>query len=89
MKRTNLRLSLISEGAECIFISKKLFLKHASGDALRRVNALVGRYPTEDYIRNQLHEHADWCNFRKNVVKDILDRREEKLEMATFLKANQ
>ena len=34
-------ISLISEGAECLFVSKKLFLEHANAKVLRVVSDLV------------------------------------------------
>ena len=34
-------ISLISDGAECLFVSKKLFLEHANAKVLRVVSDLV------------------------------------------------
>ena len=36
-------ISLISEGAECLFVSKKLFLEHANAKVLRVVSDLVSQ----------------------------------------------
>lgn len=78
MKRTELRLSLVSDGAECVLIAKKLFLKHVGPRTLRKVNRAIGRYPTEAYIRSQLAEQTDWSRFRAEVVRDVMERRDEK-----------
>jgi len=72
MKQTNLKLSLISDGAECISISKKMFVKHASGDVMRCISNMVGKYPTEDYIHTQLQEQNEWNVYRKSVISDVL-----------------
>ena len=72
MKQTNLKLSLISDGAECISISKKMFVKHASGDVMRCISNMVGKYPTEDYIHTQLQEQNEWNMYRKSVISDVL-----------------
>ena len=36
-------ISLISDGAECLFVSKKLFLEHANAKVLRVVSDLVSQ----------------------------------------------
>ena len=88
MKRTRLRLSLLSDGAECIFISKKFFQRHAGAETLRTVNGMVGRYPTEEFIRHQLEEQSEWSSFRKEVVRGVLEKREEKLDLPSILQAH-
>lgn len=75
MKRTNLRLTLMSEGSEIVFVSRKLLLRHANGETMRNINSLIGRYPTEEYIRAQLAQHGDWSRFRESVVQDVLGRK--------------
>ena len=87
MRRTKLRLSLVSDGAECVFISKKLFLKHAGPKTLRCLNSMIGKYPTEEFIRHQLDKQAVWKDFREEVVKGVLEKREEKMSLPSFLKA--
>uniref|UniRef100_F6ZAF9 Cyclic nucleotide-binding domain-containing protein n=2 Tax=Ciona intestinalis TaxID=7719 RepID=F6ZAF9_CIOIN len=77
MQRTELQLTLISNGAECIFISKKMFLKRATPRSLRMIGALVGRYPTEAYIREQLRELNQWKSFKKDVVKHVLEKKDK------------
>ncbi|XP_078495070.1 uncharacterized protein LOC113474879 [Ciona intestinalis] len=77
MQRTELQLTLISNGAECIFISKKMFLKRATPRSLRMIGALVGRYPTEAYIREQLRELNQWKSFKKEVVKHVLEKKDK------------
>jgi len=78
MKRTKLNLTLLSEGSEVVFLSRKLLLRHADGETMRRINSVIGRYPTEEFIRAQLDFYGDWNKFRKSVVNDILQRKEEK-----------
>lgn len=87
MGRTKLRLSLVSDGAECIFISRRLFLKHAGPTTLRCLHSMIGKYPTEEYIRHQLDKQAIWKQFRDDVMKDVLERRDERIGIPSFLKA--
>ena len=77
MKQTNLKLSLISDGAECISISKKMFMKYASGDVMRCISNMVGKYPTEEYIHTQLQEQKEWNAYRKSVVSDVLKTKQK------------
>ena len=88
MGRTKLRLSVVSDGAECIFISRKLFLKHSGPKTLQCINAMVGKYPTEDFIRHQMSKYAAWKDYREGVVKRLLEQKEKQMDLPGFLKAN-
>ncbi|XP_012579474.1 PREDICTED: uncharacterized protein LOC105853537 [Condylura cristata] len=60
----DLHLCLISEGAECIFIPKTLFLAQASTGLRKTAEELVGTYPTEKAIG----EHLIWQQAKLNMV---------------------
>ncbi|XP_039600090.1 cyclic nucleotide-binding domain-containing protein 2-like isoform X2 [Polypterus senegalus] len=53
-------MMLVSEGAECIVISKDFFKQHASDSYLRRLYDLVPPYPTEDVLQKKLQQHINW-----------------------------
>uniref|UniRef100_K1QSE2 Uncharacterized protein n=1 Tax=Magallana gigas TaxID=29159 RepID=K1QSE2_MAGGI len=66
------QLSLVSEGAECILISKRLFLKEANVKVLRIVTDLVQNYPSHDYIKNQVHIYRKWVNYKADLEREVL-----------------
>ncbi|XP_061188105.1 cyclic nucleotide-binding domain-containing protein 2-like [Saccostrea echinata] len=66
------QLSLVSEGAECILISKRLFLREANVKVLRIVTDLVQNYPSHNYIKNQVFIYRKWVHFKANVEKEVL-----------------
>ena len=86
MGRTKLVLSLVSDGAECVFVSRKIFLKHAGAKTLHCLNSMIGRYPTEQFIRKQLDEQSVWREFRDDVIRQVLESREKKSAIPAFLK---
>ncbi|WAQ97869.1 CNBD2-like protein [Mya arenaria] len=66
--------SLVSEGAECIFISKRLFLQLANIKVLRVVTDMVQNYPSQDFIQEQVKSYRTWQKYKKTLVQDVLDR---------------
>ncbi|XP_052673107.1 cyclic nucleotide-binding domain-containing protein 2-like isoform X2 [Crassostrea angulata] len=66
------QLSLVSEGAECILISKRLFLKEANVKVLRIVTDLVQNYPSHDYIKNQVHIYRKWVHYKADLEREVL-----------------
>lgn len=52
------QLSLVSEGAECILISKRLFLKEANVKVLRIVTDLVGVHRGKNPPRDSAVLHS-------------------------------
>ncbi|CAC5414586.1 unnamed protein product [Mytilus coruscus] len=71
-------LSLVSEGAECILISKRLFLSEASIKVLRIVNDLVQNYPCHSYIRDQVDCYRKWVQYKHDIEEDILTSHQQK-----------
>lgn len=78
ISRPSTTLSLISEGAECIFISKSLFLKEANIKVLRVVSDLVQSYPSHDIIKDHVHVFRDWNKYKSSLVSGIVSRNKEK-----------
>ena len=50
-------ISLISDGAECLFVSKKLFLEHANAKVLRVVSDLVS------HVISHIAAESVLCNY--------------------------
>ncbi|XP_051782609.1 cyclic nucleotide-binding domain-containing protein 2-like [Erpetoichthys calabaricus] len=53
-------MMLVSEGAECIVISKDFFKQHAQDSYLRRLYDLVPPYPTEEVLQKKLQQYINW-----------------------------
>ncbi|XP_013417170.1 uncharacterized protein LOC106178505 isoform X2 [Lingula anatina] len=73
-QKTSINLALVSDGAECILISKKLFLKEANSKVLRVVSDLVQSYPSQDYVRQQVQQQRSWLTYKGQVVSEVLER---------------
>ncbi|KAL5011528.1 hypothetical protein ScPMuIL_010079 [Solemya velum] len=69
-----LETSLISEGAECIFVSKKFFLREANVKVMRVMADMVQGYPKQDTVVSQVHRYRKWKRYKKDVVREILAR---------------
>ncbi|KAL4230392.1 hypothetical protein ACF0H5_010774 [Mactra antiquata] len=75
VQKPTLRLSLVSEGAECIFISKRLFLALANIKVLRIVTDMIQTYPTPEFIEEQARNYRKWQKYKTQLVNNVLDRR--------------
>ncbi|XP_048243235.1 uncharacterized protein LOC124139657 isoform X1 [Haliotis rufescens] len=69
-------LTLVSHGAECLFVSKKLFLQEANIKTLRVVSDMVMSYPSQVFIREQVKVHRDWIKYRRGLVSEVTSRYE-------------
>nr|XP_054755092.1 uncharacterized protein LOC129261082 [Lytechinus pictus] len=65
-------LTLTSEGAECILISKNFFLQHLSETAKDRLLRTVPPWPAEARLQELLQEHADWDKYKSAMIGDII-----------------
>ncbi|XP_059538477.1 uncharacterized protein LOC132227423 [Myotis daubentonii] len=68
----DLQVYLISEGVECIFIPKSLFLAEASPECRRTAVELVCAYPAEEDIRECLAERQVWNEYKARVLAQQL-----------------
>ncbi|XP_053398487.1 uncharacterized protein LOC123558054 [Mercenaria mercenaria] len=67
--------SLVSEGAECIFISKRLFLSLANIKVLRVVTDMIQTYPSKEFIEEQVQNYRNWQKYKSGLVVEVLNRR--------------
>ncbi|XP_027999622.2 cyclic nucleotide-binding domain-containing protein 2-like [Eptesicus fuscus] len=68
----DLHVYLVSEGVECIFIPKSLFLAEASPEFRRTAVGLVCAYPTEEDIREYLVERQAWNEYKARLLAQQL-----------------
>ncbi|KAM8939007.1 cyclic nucleotide-binding domain-containing protein 2-like [Pelodytes ibericus] len=73
-RSSELGFSLLSEGAECIFISKKLFLAEAPAKSRHVAQELVNSFPTENKIRACYTRHQTWSAYKDKVIGQQLTR---------------
>ncbi|KAK1149770.1 cyclic nucleotide-binding domain-containing protein 2-like [Acipenser oxyrinchus oxyrinchus] len=67
-------MTLISEGAECILISKDFFQKYTDDAYLCKLSKVVQPYPSEQALQKQLQEYINW-----SAYKSLLFNRPQKL----------
>ncbi|XP_078001385.1 cyclic nucleotide-binding domain-containing protein 2-like [Glandiceps talaboti] len=60
---------LISDGAECVMISKKLFLDNASIDTLLTIKKTESELPTDDRLHHLLQTQNNWTQYRKDTIE--------------------
>lgn len=65
-------VTLVSNGAELILLSKKVFLKYANEKVQLYVREHRQRYPTEDALQDNLQSEVNWRSYRKHVINDFL-----------------
>ncbi|GFN96344.1 cyclic nucleotide-binding domain-containing protein 2-like [Plakobranchus ocellatus] len=64
-------LSVISNGAECLVISKKLFLQWATEECLRFLRQTESPYPSERELNRKLQEVVNWQANRAVVYQNL------------------
>ncbi|XP_044875182.1 cyclic nucleotide-binding domain-containing protein 2-like isoform X2 [Mauremys mutica] len=64
----------ISEGAECIFIPKKLFLDKAPVKSRKMALELVKSYPSESIIMENYARHQAWNTYKAKLIAQQLER---------------
>ncbi|XP_030843362.1 uncharacterized protein LOC115924725 [Strongylocentrotus purpuratus] len=67
-------LSLISNGAECMVMSKHFFLQHANDDMLHRVKISMMPFAKEDEIQRSLENQLRWEAYRNVTMETTLSR---------------
>ncbi|KAM6440233.1 cGMP-dependent protein kinase-like isoform 2-T2 [Liasis olivaceus] len=63
-----LQLSLISEGAECIFIPKRLFLEEATAKSRQTALQMLSSYPTESMIQESYIIQQAWSRCKTKLI---------------------
>ncbi|KAK3600045.1 hypothetical protein CHS0354_012737 [Potamilus streckersoni] len=77
IQKPTTKFCLISEGSECIFLSKRLFLSLANIKVLRRVSDMVHIYPSQEFIEEQVRHYRNWQKYKASLVQDVLKRRSQ------------
>ncbi|XP_071950952.1 uncharacterized protein [Antedon mediterranea] len=66
--------ALVSDGAECILISKRFFIQHLSDDLREHYLRTIRPYPSPDVLQHQFHLNAEWERFKKSTLMKSVDK---------------
>jgi len=65
-------LSLVSNGAECIMISKKFFMNHCSDENKRRLFVTEIPFPNDETLQKSLQDKVNWDAYRRKTLKTLV-----------------
>ncbi|XP_062511529.1 uncharacterized protein LOC134187427 [Corticium candelabrum] len=65
-------VSLVSNGAECVMIRKRLFAQHMNHATKQRLLQEVKLYPPSDDLQQKLQDQANWEAFKQKTLTDVL-----------------
>lgn len=74
-------LCVVSNGAECLKISKRFYLDHAPEEFIEKLRQHERPYPSDKDLWEQLTGELQWQVFRKDRVKSTLQRIERKRKL--------
>ena len=69
-------LSLTSNGAEILLISRKFYLKHCSYELRERMIRTTPSYPSDETLQHRLRDVINWKRYKVCEVEDIIHRKE-------------
>ena len=68
-------VSLVSNGAECVMLSKKFFIDHANMDTRNQLRKRVRPYPSEEALQENLQIKVDWDLYKRKLIDDMINNR--------------
>ncbi|XP_071481272.1 uncharacterized protein [Diadema antillarum] len=72
------KLSLISDGADIILVSKRLFASDVTSTTLKMASKMAVDYPSVDFTRGVMEEARTWASYKNNIVKEIYGKKLDK-----------
>ncbi|XP_064595218.1 uncharacterized protein LOC135461880 [Liolophura sinensis] len=73
-------LSLVSNGAECVLISKKFFQQHLDGALLSKLRDTENRYPKSATLQEKVQDLVNWIEGRKKIYSQLVLDKRKKIE---------
>ncbi|KAK0051908.1 cyclic nucleotide-binding domain-containing protein 2, partial [Biomphalaria pfeifferi] len=64
-------LSVVSNGADCILLNKKLYLRNCSSEVMRKLRIEVSPFPSDEKLQNDLLTTVNWEAYKKSVLRQI------------------
>ncbi|KAK3090499.1 hypothetical protein FSP39_012319 [Pinctada imbricata] len=73
-------VSVISNGAECIMISKKFFMEKKTETTMRNIHHYESPFPSDEAFQKQLQSYVNWEGTRKKIYQRLVGQFLEKTE---------
>ncbi|XP_053312074.1 cyclic nucleotide-binding domain-containing protein 2-like [Spea bombifrons] len=64
-----LGMALVSDGAECIIISKEFFKKHMSDEYQQRLSRQIQPYPSKEMLQQKMEDYIKWKTYKALLTK--------------------
>ncbi|XP_069059561.1 cyclic nucleotide-binding domain-containing protein 2-like [Pleurodeles waltl] len=61
-------MALVSDGAECILISKEFFKKNTDEAYLSRLSTKVQPYPSKEMLENKMQDYINWKAYKTLLI---------------------
>ena len=61
----------MSNGAECVMLSKKFFMDYATADCRRNLADIVISYPPLNSLQHNLQTATDWLLYKKTLMNEL------------------
>ncbi|EDV21398.1 uncharacterized protein TRIADDRAFT_59984 [Trichoplax adhaerens] len=62
-------LSLVSNGSECIMISKEFYLRYANDDVKSYLRSQIESYPSEDSLQQMWQDATNWKAYKNKMLE--------------------
>ena len=73
----------MSNGAECIMLSKKFFALHANDRVKKQIRTHLRPYPSEGALQENLQTKVDWDIYKKKLIKDMLTQKAREIMLTS------
>ncbi|XP_056417404.1 cyclic nucleotide-binding domain-containing protein 2-like isoform X2 [Hyla sarda] len=64
-----LSMALVSDGAECIVISKEFFKKQMTEDYIRKLSREIQPYPSREMLQQKMQDHMKWQSYKSHLIR--------------------
>ncbi|XP_074650097.1 uncharacterized protein LOC141905196 isoform X3 [Tubulanus polymorphus] len=72
MMHDTMSMILVSDGAECVLISKKFFMQHLNEGHHKRLRQSIQPYPTQESLQQKLQDQLNWEAYKLATVQKEL-----------------
>ncbi|KYO28527.1 hypothetical protein Y1Q_0005328 [Alligator mississippiensis] len=63
-----LSMTLVSDGAECIVVSKEFFKKHMNEDYRQKLCTSVQPYPSKEMLQRKMQDYINWKAYKSLLI---------------------
>ncbi|XP_075190100.1 cyclic nucleotide-binding domain-containing protein 2-like [Anomaloglossus baeobatrachus] len=64
-----LGMALVSDGAECIVISKEFFKKQMNEEYIHKLSRQIQAHPTKEMLQQKMQDYMKWQTYKSHLVK--------------------